>query len=206
MAHYLFTHESDYTVAAFCVDGEYIDKPVHRGLPVVAWEELHRAYPPEDHDIFVAIGIERINQLRAGKTKEIRESGYRLASFLSPRTKAPDGFVIKPNVMIMDNVGLHPYVEIGEDTIVWSHSRLALKCRIGPHCWITSATLGEQVHIGESTFIGLNATIAPMISIGKRCLIGAGALVMRNADDFSVFKGPASKPSEIPSTSPLWKI
>jgi len=200
MGHYLFSEDSDYSVETFCVDGAYIDKTSYKGLPVIPFEELEKDFSQAEYDMFVAIGIEKVNGLRAQKAEEIKNRGYRLASFVSSKATVSKNFVAHPNTMIMDHVNVHPFVEIGWDTIVWSNSRIALKSQIGAHCWITSAILGESLKLGDYSFIGLNATVAPFLSIGKRNIIGAGALILKDSEDNAVFKGCESKPSRVPSS------
>ena len=166
---------------------------------MVPFEELRKSFPPEKYDVFVAVGISRINQLRAAKVEEISASGYHLASFLSSRACTPSDFVLRPNTMIMEHVIIHPHVQVGGDTIIWSGSRVAIKSKIGDHCWVTSAVIGESVKVGDFTFVGLNATIAPFVNVGRSNVIGAGALVLRDTPDNTVLKGIGSKPSRVPS-------
>ena len=68
IAHYYFTHDSDRRVVAFTVDGDYMDAPLFEGLPVVPFEEVAERYPPSRNGMFVAIGYERVNRLRAAKS------------------------------------------------------------------------------------------------------------------------------------------
>lgn len=198
MCHYFFSEDSSYTVSAFCVDGEYIQEDSFKGLPIVAFEELATAFTKDKYDVFVAMGIDKVNVLRAKKASDVAGKGYQLASFVSSKANTHD-LVVPPNTMVMDYVNIHPFVTIGQNTIVWSNSRVALKTRIGNHCWITSAILGEEVIVGDYSFIGLNATIAPKVLIGRSNIIGAGSLIMKDTDHFAVYKGFASKPSRIKS-------
>ena len=94
---------------------------------------------------------------------------------------------------------IHPNVEIGRDTIVWSDSRVAFRGRIGDHCWLVSPLLGEAVSVGDYSFLGLGATVAPRVRIGRSNVIGAGALIMSDTKDDQVFRGVASRPSRVPS-------
>ena len=203
IAHHYFVHDSGYTVSAFTVDASYIKDATFKGLPVVAFDEVERQFPPADYDMFVAVGIRGVNMARAKKVAEAEAKGYRLASFVSSRASVNDDLVMRPNTMIMESVWIHPFVEIGCDTIVWSASRIAFHTRIGDHCWIVSPIFGESVTVGDYSFIGLDATIAPGVSIGKSNIIGAGALIMRDTKDFEVYKGHPSTPARVPSTR-MW--
>lgn len=203
IAHYYFTHDSGYSVAAFTVDGAYLQEPAFQGLPVVAFEEVAKHFPPDEYGMFVAVGIRKVNRQRAAKAAEAEARGYRLVSFLSSKAGVAPDLQLRPNTMIMEHTALHPFVEIGRDTVIWPASRIAFHTRIGDHCWITSAILGESVTVGDYTFVGLNATIAPFVSIGKSNIIGAGALILKDTRDFEVYRGHASTPARVPSNR-LW--
>ena len=199
MCLYLFTEDSEYRVAGFTVDERYMTESTRHGLPVIPYERFRERVSPEDADLFVAVGIARLNQARAGKVAQVQEDGYRLASFISSRASVPRGFSVGANTMVMDQVNIHPYVTIGTDTIIWSNSRIALKTCIGDHAWVTSAVVGESARIGDYTFVGLNATVAPYVQVGTHNLIGASAVILQNTPDYAVFRGPRSKPARISS-------
>jgi sugar O-acyltransferase (sialic acid O-acetyltransferase NeuD family) len=205
LTHYFFTHDSGYTVAAFTVDGAYLKESTYCGLPVVPFEEVTRSFPPSEHDMFVAMGIQKVNRQRAAKVAEAQARGYRLASYLSSRANVPAELQLRPNTMIMEYASIHPFVEIGSDTIVWSETRIAFRTCIGDHCWIVSALFGESVKVGDYSFIGLGATIAPSVAIGENNVIGAGALIVKDTKPNEVFRGAASTASRVPSHR-LWHI
>jgi len=199
IAHYYFTHDSEYSVTAFTVDAPYLREPTFQGLPVVAYEEVEKQFPPEEYGMFVAVGIGQVNRLRAAKVADAEAKGFRLVSFVSSRADVAPDLRVRSNTMIMERAGIQPFVEIGRDTVIWSATRIGFHTRIGDHCWITSPIFGESVTVGDYSFVGLNATIAPFVSIGKSNVIGAGALILDDTKDFEVFKGPASTPSRVPS-------
>lgn len=199
MCHYFFTEDSGYEVAGFTVDAEYLVDTTFCGLPVIPYEELRSTVPPGEADIFVAIGVARINTLRAECVARVQADGYTLATFLSTRAHVHRDLDLRPNTMVMDHVMIHPGVSIGANTVLWSNCGVALKARIGDHAWVTSAVIGDSSTIGDYSFIGLNATIAPFVNVGRHNLIGAGAVITRDTEDYQVFRGPRSRPSSVSS-------
>jgi len=199
MAHYLFSTDSPYEVAGFTVDAAYMNGERFKGLPVVAYEELPVGGPAGDADLFVAVGVGKINTLRAEKVARVSADGWTLASFVSSSASHAPDFVARPNTMIMDHVNLHPMVAVGSDTVIWSSSRIALKVSIGDHVWITSAVIGDSSVIGDFSFIGINATIAPFVRVGSHNLIGAAAVILHDTKDYAVYRGPKSKASPVSS-------
>jgi sugar O-acyltransferase (sialic acid O-acetyltransferase NeuD family) len=199
LARYYFDRDSAYSVVAFTVDASYITEPTFRGLPVIPFEELEASFPPDQATLFVAMGIQKVNQLRAVKVAEAEGRGYQLASYLSSRAYVADDFVLQPNSFIMEGVTMEPEVIVGRDTLIGPKSFIGIRTRVGDHCWLVAVTIGENVRIGDSCFIGLNSTIAPHLTIGASNVIGAGALILADTKEFSVFKGQASERSRVPS-------
>jgi len=87
-----FTHDSDYQVVAYTVDADYLAESSFQGSPVVAFEEVSRAFPPDDHAMFVALSYAKMNRIRAAKYAAAKAAGYRLASHISPRASGMEGF------------------------------------------------------------------------------------------------------------------
>ncbi|MEM8677441.1 MAG: acetyltransferase [Cyanobacteria bacterium P01_G01_bin.67] len=205
LAHYFFTHDSDYTVVAFTVDRAYLSDATFQGLPVIPFETLEQEFPPTEHYMFVALGIRQVNQIRAAKIAQVQAKHYRLASLVSSRAGVSPDLQILPNTMIMEGAGIHPFVKIGCNSMIFSATRIGFETQIGNHCWLVGAILGESVTVGDYSFIGLNATIAPGCSIGKSNIIGAGALILNSTKDGEVYKGHPSKAAKVPS-SKLWQL
>lgn len=199
MAYYLFSTDSAYEIAGFTVDRAYMRETEFNGLPVIPFEELPQVMDLAQDDLFVAVGVGKINTLRADKVTQVTAAGYRLASFISSKAHVPKNFVARPNTMIMDQVNIHPHVDVGANSIIWSNSRIALKVKIGDHVWITSAVIGDSTTIGDYSFIGLNATIAPFLKVGSHNLIGAAAVILQDTQDYAVYRGPRSLPSKVSS-------
>lgn len=199
LAYYYFEHDSSYSVAAFTVDASYITEATFQGLPVIAFEELEASFPPDQTAVFVAMGIQKVNQQRAAKVAETEARGYEVASYLSTKAYVADDFVLRPNTFVMEGVTMEPEVTVGRNTLIGPKTFIGIQSHIGDHCWFVAATIGESVTVGEYTFIGLNATISPHLTIGPSNVIGAGALILANTKEFSVYKGHASERSRVPS-------
>lgn len=200
IAHYYFTHDSDYRVVAFTVDGEFVESDTFAGLPVVAFEELPRRFAPDACDLFVAVGHQKLNSQREAKANAAEAAGYQLASFVSTKADVPPEFQLEPNCMIMERATLQPFVRVGRNSIIWSTTRIGFHTKIGANCWVVCALFGESCTVGDNTFVGLNATIAPGLTIGQGNVIGAGALITKDTRDYEIYRGASSVASRVPST------
>ena len=187
VAHYYFTREAGREIAAFTVDGAYLDAPTFQGLPAVPFEEVARRFPPSEHDAFVAVGYHGMNRQRADRMAAVEAKGYRLASFVSAKADTPADLVVEPNVMIMERATLQPFVRVGRGSILWSTTRVGFHTRIGAYCWVVCPIFGESVELGDFSFVGLNAIVGPGIKIGNANVIGAGALVLSSTGDGEVW-------------------
>jgi len=198
--HYYFTEEGGRKVAAFTVDAKYRTTEELVGLPVVPFEELNAKYPPESHELFVAISFRQVNRLRQTKVGEAEAKGYTLASHVSPRAAVWSQFKLNPNTIIMENNVIQPYVSVGRNVIMWSGNHVGHHTSVADHCFIAShAVISGAVVIGEGTFVGVNVTIRDNVRIGARNVLGAGTLILTDTPDNAVFMGPATEMSRVPS-------
>src|SRR5437868_1483713 len=85
LAHHYFTRDTEYEVAAFTVDAEFATSPEFCGRPVVPFDRLVDAHPPDGYEMFVALGYARVNGLRRDKYAASKALGYRCATYVSPR-------------------------------------------------------------------------------------------------------------------------
>ena len=105
--------------------------------------------------------------------------------------------IIEFNVKIGNNVRIHSAAFIPEYTV------LEDDCWIGPRVCITNAAFPkspfakdnlEGVVVRRGAKVGANATLLPGIVIGEHALVGAGAVVTKDVEPYSVVVGnPAKK-------------
>ena len=191
-AQFYFDHDTDRKIAAFTVDGAYIDGHTFSDLPLVAFEDISKQFPPEKYDIFIALGYSNVNAPRKQKFIESKQKGYTLASYISPRaTVWPTKEAIGENCFIHDHNVIQPFSVIGDNVVMWTSNVIGHNCVIGDHCFITGhAVIAGYTNIGECSFIGLNATLRDNITIGARIVIGAGAIILKNTQDEEVYACP----------------
>jgi sugar O-acyltransferase (sialic acid O-acetyltransferase NeuD family) len=206
LAHYYFTTDSTYEVSAFTVDANYVREERFAGLPVVAFEDVVKRYPPDRFDFFVALGYTKLNAVRKEKYLAAKALGYRIAGYVSSRATVLNQVRIGENSFILEDVTVQPFVTIGNDVTLWSGSHVGHHSTIGDHTFIAPhAAISGGVVIGEQCFVGINATIRDHVRVGDRCVVGAGTLLLADAEPDGVYIGTATVRSGIPS-SELKKI
>lgn len=103
----------------------------------------------------------------------------------------------------------HVDTEIGESVYIGPNCNIG-KCKIEDHCTIGSNVhimsgkhqhniddldtpvqeqggLFEKIVLGEDTWVGNCALI--MANVGRKCVVGAGSVVTKDVDDFSIVVG-----------------
>lgn len=119
------------------------------------------------------------------------EAGGELVSTISPNTDIGSfGTTIAPGCNILSG------------TIITNDVKLQIGCLINPGCTIShDSTLGDFVQvspgaritgncqIGNYTQLGTNSVILPRVKVGTNVIIGAGAVVTKDAPDNSMLAG-----------------
>ncbi len=201
LAHFYFSTDSGYEVAAFTVDAAYRTDATFCDLPIIAFEELSKHYPPEQYELFIALSYSKLNAVRKEKYLVAKSMGFRLASFISSRATVLNDGRIGENCFIFEDNTIQPFVTIGNNVTLWSGNHIGHHSTIKDHCFIAShVVVSGGVEIGEQSFIGVNATLRDHIKIGEKCVIGAGALLLADAEPEGVYIGAATERSKVPST------
>lgn len=197
---YFLRNESDYEVVACTVHRTFLPGDTWQSLPVVAFDEVERLYPPATHAMFVALGYQELNALRARTCAEAKEKGYALVSYVHPQSGLPADCEYGENCFIMNNVLIHPRVRLGNNVFVWSGAMIGHHSTIGDHCWLTScANISGVVTVGKSCFFAVNATVGHNVVMGDECFVGANALVTKCAENRQVFLFESTKPFRLDS-------
>jgi sugar O-acyltransferase (sialic acid O-acetyltransferase NeuD family) len=198
---FYFDHDSNYQVVAFTVDGQFLQEPTFSGRPVVAYEEIAARYPPDTHEMFVAVSYQKMNRVRAGKYDAARAAGYRLARYVSSKAITWPTLSLGDNSFIMEANVIQPFASVGSNTILWSGNHIGHHSSIGSHCFLAShIVVSGGVHVGDHCFIGVNATLRDGIHIAERSLIGAGAILMKDTEPGQVYVAGATEASRVPSS------
>lgn len=187
VAYFYLNNDSTYEVVGFCVDREYLKQESFHGLPLVAFEDIEKIFPPTEYKMFISISYNKMNRIREEKYYAAKRKGYSCISYVSSKATYY-GTPIGENCFIMENNVIQPYTSIGNNVIMWSGNHLGHHARIEDHCFIAShVVISGATVIGEGSFLGVNSTLRDNIIIGKRNLIGAGAVILQNTEDEEVF-------------------
>lgn len=194
LAHFYFTRDTEHTVAAFTVDAQYKSGDAFEGLPLVEFETVQEAYPPDRYAMFIAMSYARMNAVRRDRYLKAKELGYSIATYVSSRcswlTDEPPG----ENCFILEDNTVQPFVKIGNNVTLWSGNHIGHDSVISDHCFFTShVVLSGNCRVGEECFFGVNATIRDSTRVAPRTLVGAGAVIMKDTEEGGVYLPPRTQ-------------
>lgn len=198
LAFEYFTHDSDYEVAAFTVDGSYRVIAELCGLPVVPFDELEENFPATLHDVYAAVVYGKLNRARQEICSRIKEKGYKLATYISSRAFVWPNVVIGEHCFIFEDNTIQPFVKIGDNVVMWSGNHIGHHSTIGNHCFLTShVVVSGWCDIGTHCFLGVNSTLANNTHIGDSCWIGQGTVLSGDIPARSLVKSENSEIVEL---------
>ena len=181
IAYEYFTYDSDYEVAGFSVEKEYLKEDRYCNKPVVAFEEITKHFPPSEFEAFVAIPATQLNRLRTRLYQEVKKLGYTCATYISSHAFVWRNAKIGENCFIFEDNTVQPFVTIGDNVILWSGNHIGHQTVIENNCFLSShVVVSGYCRIGESSFLGVNSTLNDHVEIPRDCIIASGALVSKS--------------------------
>ena len=196
LAHFYFTHDSSHEVVAFTLDRDFLESNSHKGLPVVPFDEVTQHYSPQDHHMFVPMSFKRMNHARAEKYQEAKDKGYELVSYVSSKATVWPGFRCGDNCFIFEDNTIQPFVEIGNNVVMWSGNHIGHHSQIKDHVMITShVVISGCTTIEPYCFFGVNATVRDETVIARETLVGMGVTILKDTKEFEVYKAAGTQPA-----------
>lgn len=175
-----FRRDSDYEIVAFTCEARFISKSKHDGLPHIPFDEVVNCFPPDCHEMHIAVGYHQLNRLRERLFLEARGMGYQLASYISSRSWPGKLLTCGENCFVADGVSVEPGANIGDNVALWSNVVIGHHATIHDHCWLAAGTVvGGGAMIEERCFSALNVTIGNEVIVGADSFLGARSLVTK---------------------------
>jgi sugar O-acyltransferase (sialic acid O-acetyltransferase NeuD family) len=200
LAHYYLTIDSDYEVVAFTASKIYLNERLFKGLPVIAFEEIEKVYPPSEYLLFAPMTGIKMNSVRKKIYLEGKNKGYEYISYISSRASTFNN-VIGENCFILEDNTIQPFTTIGNNVVIWSGNHIGHHGIIEDHVFFTShVVLSGHCHVKERAWFGVNATIRDGLTIGEGCLIAMGAVITKSTDEDGFYMGAPAKKQDTPAS------
>jgi acetyltransferase-like isoleucine patch superfamily enzyme len=186
----------EHRVVGFTVDADRLGAKTFEKLPLVAWEDLEKHFPPAAVQLFAPISYAKLNTVRQQRFLDGRARGYRFISFIHPKATYY-GTPVGENCLILEASYIHPFSEIGDNVMVWG-GVVSHHTRIADHCFLTSAIVMANTTLGPRCFVSFSDVIDG-VTIGEACVIARRAYVTTSLPPNTVVIGPPSVTLKIPS-------
>ena len=166
LAYEYFTKDSEFEVVGFSVNSEYKNLDQLFGLPIYSLESFSDQIPPSEYYLFVALSSTHLNRDRAKLYIDLKEKGYRFASYISSKAFIWDNVEIGENCFILENNVLQPFTNVGDNVTLWSGNHIGHRTKISDHVFISShCVISGFCEIGEYSFLGVNSTLADNVKV-----------------------------------------
>ena len=187
LARFYFEHDSEYEVVAFCADDDFVKEAYFEGLPLVRFSLVKDRFPPETHEMHVALSYRKFNKIREEKYGAAKGAGYKLATYISTKAAIWPGLVVGDNCFILENQTIQPRVVIGNNVMIWSGNHIGHGVVIRDHAYVSShvCIAGHSI-IGARCFLGVNSTIKDFVELGQDVFVTMGACVTKNIEEGAV--------------------
>lgn len=183
-------YRDEYEVVAFTVEEKYLLEGKQFSRGTWSWSCLEDVYNPSNTYIIAPISD---NVLRERIYKEGQEKGFRFISYISSKC-TNYAWAIGKNCFILEDNTIQPFVEIGNNVVLWSGNHIGHHSKIEDNCFIAShVVISGHCNIGKGSFIGVNSTLRDGITIGKNCVIGMGSLVTKSTEPNKTYIGSPAK-------------
>lgn len=154
-------------------------------IPLYLTQEKHLT----DQKMVIAVGNNAIRKMLVEKFKEIY-----FEKAIHPSAVIAKNVPIGEGTVVMANVSVNPYAEIGKHCILNTSCTIDHDCKIDDYVHISpNAALAGDVTVGEGTHIGIGACVIQGIKIGRFATIGAGAVIIKDVPDGATVVGNPGK-------------
>ena len=186
-----------YEVVGFVVSEQFRTQDIFENLPVHSFETITTVYTPAQVKFFAPMTGVKMNKIREAVYYQIKNLGYKMISYVSSKATVLTT-QIGENCFILEDNTIQPFVEIGDNVVLWSGNHIGHHSKIEDHVFFTShVVLSGHCHVKHHSWFGVNATVRDAVTIGESSLIAMGSLITRDTDDFGFYMGiPAKKQSK----------
>ena len=174
-------------IECFCVERKFKKNKKFLNLPNYDFESIEKKFDPSKFCFFVAVGYQKLNELREKIIKNVKMKGYELISFIHNSHRKNQSLKVGKNCFLMQGATIHPNVTVNDNVFIWGGAIVCHHTKIRPNSWITAGSkiMGSCI-IGKNNFIAGGALISHSIKLGSNCFIGANTLVNKNLSNDSV--------------------
>ena len=148
-----------------------------------------------DNKFLVAVGD---NLTRHYLSKKFESIGGINQTYISKEARVGKYNKISPKgVIILADAHITNDLMLDEGVVFYLRAGIGHYSHLGPYSLISGGCNTSSVKIGSYVTIGINVGIVPAVSIGSFSILGTGAIITKNVEEYSIMVGnPAKKVKE----------
>lgn len=200
LAYEYFSSDSTYKVSGFTVDTKFMNTNKFNGYEVYPFEDIVNICPPDEFDMFIAIGSMKLNTIREKYYKIAKCLGYSLATYISSKSSVYHNVEIGDNCFILPYSVIQPFSKISNSVFVWDATMIGHHCTISDNVFIASAKIAGLSTINNNSFIGLGALIGDGVVIEKYNYISMGSVINKSTESYSIYRSKPAKKYSVDSS------
>lgn len=200
LANYYISSDSEYEVSGFSVTHEFMPtSEKFCGLPVVDFNLVEKIFSPVEYYFFAPMSASKMNKNREAIYNLIKLKGYQLISYISNNATVLTSS-IGENCFILEDNTIQPFVNIGNNAVIWSGNHIGHHSLIANNVTITShVVISGHCEIGNNCFLGVNSTISNGVKLAEGTLVSLATVIESNTSAWSIYKGYPAEKSSVPS-------
>jgi sugar O-acyltransferase (sialic acid O-acetyltransferase NeuD family) len=190
---YYINHDSeDLLVEAFVVDDSYLNEGEKSSIKILKWSDVMNNYPPADYQFLLGVGYRSMRD-REVLFNKIKQKGFDFANYIHSSVRLNNAKFGQGNIVLM-NVTIEPFVEIGDNNVIWSDTLLGHHAIINSHNYIAAKCLiGGKTVTEDGCFIGNGVTTINSLNFSKETYLVAGSVILSNTESYSMYYGNPAK-------------
>ena len=193
-AAYYLGRDSPHNVVAFALSQDRIREPVFLDRPVIPFETVEAAFPPERFRFFAPMSSRRMNKDREHFFNKARSKGYSLISYVSSNC-VNHAAHIGENCFILERSNIQPFTRVGDNCVIWCGTHIGHHTVIDDHTFISGqVAVSGRCKIGSHCHLSGGAVVDAGIELAQGTLLGLASVAIRKTEPWKIYTGnPARK-------------
>ena len=179
-------NDTDNKVIGFTLNSEYVKEKSFCECPIYEFENLDKLFPEKNFEILLTVGYSQMNGVREKLFNDCKNSGYKIGSFIHSSVTLFSKNIGEGNILL-ENVRVQPFSKIGDGNIIQHFTIVSHEAKVGNFNYFAgNAHVAGISQVGNRCFVGINAIIQNGVKLASYNLVGAGACVSKNTEEYMI--------------------
>ena len=174
-------------VSAYAVNKEFfVPNEKRNGIPITVLEDIEKDFPSKDYDICLGLIGNNMYEDRERIYNDLKNKGYNFPNIIC-KSASIDSVIDGDANIIFPGVVIGPYCKIGCGNIIWQNVVIAHQNTVGNfNNFSAGSIMAGLSKVEDHCFLGNNCEINNFKTVRRGTLVGAGAFVAKDTEEYSV--------------------